>query len=116
VRLILTSRTTCIKWAKLSSNFADCVQPAELGEAVGCPRYLRENPVMKSSVEINALEIAMIELEYAVADLRHVLTTSQAEPLKRGDFDALVSQLIAAKGAVQIAASALTYRELQRVA
>jgi hypothetical protein len=70
---------------------------------------------MKTSGEINALELALIELEYAVADFRPV-SASQTQPLKRGDFDALVSRLIAAKRAVQIAASALTRSDLQRVA
>jgi hypothetical protein len=55
---------------------------------------------MKSSMAIRELEIALIELEYAAADFSH---RKASEPLEFGDFDALLSKLMAANRAVQIA-------------
>ena len=55
---------------------------------------------MKSSMAVRELQIALIELEYAAAEFSH---RKASEPLELGDFDALLSKLMAANRAVQIA-------------
>ena len=55
---------------------------------------------MKSSIAVSELEISLIELEYAAADFSH---RKVSEPLELWGFDALLSKLMAANRAVQVA-------------
>jgi hypothetical protein len=59
---------------------------------------------MKSSIAVSELEISLIELEYAAADFSQ---RKVSEPLELWGFDALLSKLMAANRAVQIAVNAL---------
>jgi hypothetical protein len=70
---------------------------------------------MKHSLGLNELELALIEVEYATADFNH-RKASVAETLELGDFEALLSKLMAATRAVQLALSTLGNFESRRVA
>ena len=61
---------------------------------------------MKSSKIADVLELALIELEYAVADFLHQQTTGDLEGHRR-DLEALMSKLLGANRTVQNAIAAL---------
>ena len=72
---------------------------------------------MNSSLGFHKLEIALIELEYAAADFRHWKPSMMTET---NDFGALLSKLMEANRAAQIAlgifARQYRSRELEHVA
>jgi hypothetical protein len=55
---------------------------------------------------IDNLEVALIDLEYAVADIAHC-KASTSDPLKLADLEALLLKAVAAKRAVRLAVAAL---------
>jgi hypothetical protein len=56
---------------------------------------------MNSSLVFNDIEIALIDLEYAAADFNHI--NSEAGPQGGDDYEELLSKLIRANRAVQLA-------------
>jgi hypothetical protein len=77
-------------------------QTRAAGDQQHWPRKLREIEEMNSSPAVANLETALIELEYAVADFGDT-KASVINPLEFRDLGALVSNLVEANRAVQIA-------------
>jgi len=55
---------------------------------------------------IDNLELALIDLEYAVADIAHC-KASTSDPLRLADLEALLPKAMAARRAVRLAVAAL---------